>query len=45
MQVKLADGVDDLEVAAAVAVSSSSLLMVAAKQLSKRKERNVWVKP
>ena len=45
MQAKMADGVDDLDVAAAVAVLSSFLLMVAAEQLGKRKKRNVWVKP
>ena len=37
--------VDDLDVTAAVAVSSGFLLMVASEQLSKRKKRNVWVKP
>ena len=45
MQVKMADGVDDLDVAAVVAVSSGFLLIVAAEQLRKRKKRNVWVKP
>ena len=47
MQMKMADGVDDMDVVAAVVVSSGFLLMAAVEELSrhKRKKRTVWVKP
>ena len=48
MQVKMADIVDDMEVMAAVVVSSGFLIMAAAEvelHRRKRKKRTVWVKP
>ena len=47
MQMKMADGVDDMDVAAAVVASSGCLLMAAVEELRrhKRKKRTVWVKP